>query len=162
MMKMYDLLKSYYERNADKDKLWGSVEKIGCVMDKMKDKHPEKYWSLMREVHEVWNGKHYDTGFAIYEVNNMYHLEDGKEIRGEFWSKKQTDDVLSQYRNRVPQSYNECDFYVALNASYHDLVVSKKKRYPDTYQIEIIEDAIAFWFNDDDKAEGKVWWYFNK
>ena len=161
MMNIYEMLKSYYERSNDKEKLWGSIEEMAEVLDAMKEKHPDKYWHLMREIHEVWNGAHYDTAFAMYEVSKMYHLEDDREVRGEYWSKKMTDDVLRQYRSRVPSTYNECDFYVALNASYHDLVNSKRKRFPDKYENEIIEDAIAFWFNDDHMPDGKVWWYFN-
>ena len=162
MMNIYDMLKSYYEGNKDSNRLWGSIQEMAEILETLKIKHTDKYWKLMRKLHEVWNGSHYDTAFAMYEVSNMHHIEDGREICGEYWSKKQTDDVMGQYRNRVPASYNDCDFYVALNASYHDYVVSKRKRFPDKYENEIIEDAIAFWFNDDDMPDGKVWWYFNR
>lgn len=161
-MKIYDVLYAYYNRYNDKEKLWNSIEEVSEYLDCQKDNDKDKYWKMMRKLHEVWNGKHYDEMFAEWEVEQMYHIEGDRESRGEYWTRKQTNDVLAQYRSRVPSQYNECDFYVALNATYHDLVVSKKKRFPDRYESEIIEDAIAFWFNDDDKPDGKVWWYFNR
>jgi hypothetical protein len=161
-MKAYEVIKSYYDMTNDKSKLWSSIKEVSDMLYPMKEAHPDKYWCLMRKIHEVWNGSHYDAIFAKYEVDKMYHTEGEHEVKGEYWSKKQTDEVLSKVRSSVPQSYNEYDFYVALNASYHDYCVSKKQRYPDKWEEEIIEDAIAFWFNDNDKPDGKVWWYFNR
>lgn len=162
MMKIYEILKNYYDRNRDNDKLWGSIEELSEMFEDYKEKDQEGYWSLMRKLHEVWNGMHYDCLFAKYEVENMYHLEGDREVKGEYWSKKQTDDLFQVYKSKIHSGYNEYDFYVGLNASYHDLVNSKRVRFPDKYESEIVEDAVAFWFQDADMAEGKVWWYFNR
>ena len=162
MMNVYEYLKGYYGKMPDKDKLWESIEEMSEALKCWEQQDKQKYWELMRKLHEVWNGRHYDEAFAEYEVEHLFHQEGDREISGEHWSKKQTDDVLSQYRSRVPATYNDWDFYVALNATYHDLVVSKKKRFPDKFETEIIEDAIALWFNDADREDGKVWWYFNR
>lgn len=163
-MSYKDFLKENYSKvRGDEAVMWKSVESVSELIEKMKDAHPQMYWSFMREQHEIVRGKHFDEAYAKYEVSQMCHKgADGKMYRGEHWSVEETNSVLSQYRSSVPSQYNEYDFYVALNAQYHDYCAWVKKHIPDKDETEVIvSSAIAFWFNDEDWGNtSKVWDYF--
>lgn len=76
---------------------------------------------------------------------------------------EETNSVLSTMRGRVPAEYNEYDFYVALNSQYHDTVNVATKHFDSQEKAEsyIIDEAIAFWFNDSDwPGHNKPWIYF--
>lgn len=160
------------KHNASKFKgseevMWASIEKVSDALKKFVEKHPdlkEDYWEFMRDQHEAMAGHHFNEPYAKWEVEKMHHKGmDGTTYMGEHWSIEQTNAVLNGMRSKIPAAYNEWDFYVALNASYHDFCKAAKKHLPDKADELIIDLAVAFWFDDEDwDGTTKVWDYFRK
>lgn len=163
-MTLKEIIKEYPQNfTGSSQKMWDTIDIVSETMQCIEDTNPDLYWGMIKDVYRVLCGGHYNQKFAEWQVEQMYHIGiDGKEHKGAHWTKSQIDDVISSHRGEIPKSYTDWDVYVALNASYHDLCKSKKKRHPDNYEEEILLDGIAFWFNDDDMKENKVWDYFNK
>lgn len=166
MGRYYDMVKANYNKlRNDEGIMWENIKMWDKHLEEMREHHPDMYWEIMRRTHEMIYGKHFDEEYAKWQVKQMRHKgDDGKEYKGEHWSLEQTNDVLAKQRSKVPAEYNEFDFYVALNAQYHDTICVAKKYFNDdvmagTY---IIDEAIAVWFNDSDWPTGKVWEYFAK
>lgn len=131
--------------------------------DYVRVNNPAKYWEMMRSTYVDLNGRHFDKVFGEWQVKRMHHKgDDGHRYEGEHWSFEQTNAVMAKYRSRINAAYTEWDFYVALNATYHDFCAWAKKRNPENYESDIIEMALAFWFMDDDwNSATKVWDYFS-
>ena len=162
-MNYKDLVKNNYQKFKGNDKvMWESVESVSMLLDSMKEAHPDIYWKFMREQHELMFGKHFDHDYAKWQVEQMYHTgDDGKQYKGEHWTMEDTNGVLAKYRSKINSNYNEYDFYVALNAHYHDYCGWAKKQFPDAYEQAIIDMAVQFWFMDQDWPDtSKVWEYF--
>lgn len=152
---------------GDERTMWASIGALSDRLEKFVEKHPafkEEYWEMMREQHELIAGCHFNEPYALWEVERMHHKgNDGVEYKGEHWSIEETNGVLPKYRSRIPAEYNEWDFYVALNATYHDFCAWAKKHFAERAEEEIIDIAIVFWFGDEDwDGATKVWDYFRK
>ena len=149
---------------GDESVMWASVEQVEELLDEIKDEHPAVVAAFLRRTHELMNGKHFDKHYAKCEVEKMSHVgDDGRTYDGEHWSREQTNNVMSQYRTKLPAEVNEYDFYVALNATWHDYICWAKEHFPVEADAEnaIIEMAVRFWFRDDDwDGNTKVWCYF--
>lgn len=164
-MKYKELVKSNFTRlKNDDDAMWASIESVSELMEEIREQHPDIYRRFMREQHEIMCGKHYNQAYAEWEVSQMYHKNaDGTVSRGEHWTLEDTNDVLSKHRGKVPSAYNEYDFYVALNAHWHDVwrLASTRLASEEEAIAYVIDEAICVWFNDDDwVGEDKVWTYF--
>lgn len=164
-MSYLDYIKKNYTRVRNDDSvMWGSVAIISALLEEMREAHPAKYWDVMRKTHEVMFGHHFDEMYAKWQVERMHHKgTDGKEYRGEHWALEQTNAVMSRYRGKLSGNVNEYDFYVALNAQYHDYIGWAKAMTANVEEQDtaIIEGAIAFYFADDDwPTDTKVWDYF--
>ena len=135
-------------------------------LEKMREHHPDMYWEMMRDTHELMYGKHFDKEYAEWEVEQMHHKSpDGKVYKGEHWSYEQTTEVMQKYRSKISAEITPCDFYVALNTQWHDYICWAKEHFPNEADAEnaIIEMAVRFWFMDDDwEGNDKVWVYFRK
>lgn len=144
--------------------MWASIEQVDELLDDIKEAHPELYRAFMRRAHELMNGKHFDKHYAKCEVEKMSHIgEDGREYDGEHWSLEQTNSVMAKYRGKLPAEVNEYDFYVALNAHWHDTICTAKRHFPTDAEAEayVIDEAVAVWFMDADwPSATKVWSYF--
>lgn len=149
---------------GDERTMLASVESVSVLLEKIKGEHPDLYWGFLREQHEAMFGHHFNESYAKWEVEKMHHKgEDGTEYKGAHWSEEETNSVLSKYRSKIPSAYNEWDFFVALNASFHDFCRVAKKHAPEGRDELIIELAVAFWFLDEDWDDtSKVWDYFRK
>jgi hypothetical protein len=149
---------------GDESVMWASIEQVSNLLEDIKEPHPDIYWAFMRRAHELMYGKHFDQGYAEWEVEQMHHKSpDGKEHRGAHWTMEQTDAVYDKYRSRLPSEVTPGDFYVALNAQYHDLGEWFMGHMPNKEEAEsaIIESSVKFWFMDDDwPTATKVWCYF--
>lgn len=149
---------------GDEKAMWASIGSVSVLLERIKEEHPDLYWDFLREQHEAMCGHHFNEAYAKWQVERMHHKgEDGTAYKGEHWTLAQTNEVLAKYRPRIPSAYNEWDFYVAMNASYHDFCKSVKKHAPEKFDDLIIDLAIGFWFLDEDwEGTTKVWDYFRK
>ena len=147
---------------GDEKTMWASIGSVSVLLEKIKEEHPDLYWSFLREQHEAMVGHHFNESYAKWQVEHMHHKgADGVEYKGEHWTIEQTNSVLNGMRSKIPAAYNEWDFYVALNASYHDFYKAAKKHMQDKADDLIIDLAVALWFDDEDwEGSTKVWDYF--
>jgi hypothetical protein len=165
MGRYYDMVKANYNKLRNDDNvMWGNVEMWDKHLERMREHHPDMYWEIMRNTHEMMYGKHFDSAYAEWQVDHMYHIgDDGREYKGERWSLKDTNGVMQKYRGRIPGEYNEYDVYVALNAQWHDTICTAKRHFSTIEEAEtyVIDEAVAVWFNDQDwPSHDKVWRYF--
>lgn len=149
---------------GDEKTMWASIESVSALLEKIKEEHPDLYWSFLREQHEAMVGHHFNESYAKWQVEKMHHKGmDGTEYKGAHWTIEQTNSVLNGMRSKIPAAYNEWDFYVALNASYHDFCKAAKKHLPEKADELIIDLAVAFWFDDEDwPNKSKVWDYYKE
>jgi hypothetical protein len=165
MGRYYDMVKANYNKlRNDEGVMWGSIEMWDKHLEEMREHHPDKYWEMMRHTHEMMYGKHFDKEYAEWEVEQMHHkAPDGKMYKGEHWTMDQTTSVMMKYKMKLSPEITPCDFYVALNAEWHDYICWAKEHFPNEADAEnaIIEMAVRFWFMDDDWGDNcKVWEYF--
>lgn len=127
----YKTIKDNFSAYKNSDKaMWGSIELVDDLLEDIKEAHPDKYWEFMRRTHEMMYGMHFDSAYAEWQVEHMYHIgDDGREYIGEHWSLKDTTTVMQKYRARIPGEYNEYDFYVALNTHWHDTICTAKRHF---------------------------------
>lgn len=166
-MSYKDLVKGNASKfRGDEAMMWESIGIVSDMLEEFVERHPdleEEYWEFMREQHEAMCGHHFNEMYARWQVEHMHHKrEDGSTERGEHWPIEATTSVLNKHRGKVPSEYNEWDFYVALNTSWHDFICWAKRNFSQPEE-EVIELAIVFWFADDDwPTKTKVWDYFAK
>lgn len=166
MSSMYkDMIKANYGKvKGDDAVMWASVALVDELLEEMKEHHEERYWQFMRDTHELMYGKHFDQAYAEWEVAQMHHKSpDGKVYKGEHWSMEEATGVMMKYKMKLSPEITPCDFYVALNTTWHDYICWAKEHFPVETDAEnaIIEMAVRFWFNDDDWDDNtKVWEYF--
>lgn len=149
---------------GDESVMWASVEKINQWLEKIKDTHPNEYWSFQRDQHEIMCGKHFDKAYAEWEVAQMMHLNaEGKVCKGEHWGIEDVMRIYAKHKTRIPNEYTEWDVYVALNAHWHDTwcIARAKFATEDVAEEYIIEEAIYLWLLDADwGSHDKPWVYF--
>ena len=166
MGRYYDMVKANYNKlRNDESVMWGSIEMWDKHLEEMKEHHPDKYWEIMRDTHEMMYGKHFDKEYAEWQVEHMHHKCNGKEYKGEHWSYEETFNVMQKYRGVLSPEITPCDFYVALNAQWHDYQCWMHEHFESEEEVDtaIIESAVVFWFKDEDyDGNDKVWSYFRK
>ena len=164
MGRYYDMVKANFNKLRNDDNvMWNSIEMWDKHLEELREHHPDKYWEMMRNTHEMMYGKHFDEAYAEWEVERMHHKCGDKVYKGEHWSLETTTSVMGNYRNILPSEVTPCDFYVALNAQWHDYQCLMSQLFATEAEVDkaIIESAIAFWFKDDDwPGADKVWVYF--
>lgn len=98
---------------------------------------------------------------AKYIVANMHHEEGSKVISGEYFAYDKTREIMRRYANIIGKDIDCIEFYIAINAQYHDYAALFKSWFGNNIDHKIIESAITFWFKDEDyKHESKVKEYF--
>lgn len=166
MGRYYDLVKANFGKlRNDEASMWKHIEIMDELLEEMAKPHKERYWEVLRDTHEVIHGKHFDREYAEWQVEQMHHKCGDKHYKGEHWSYEQTSNVMANYRGQLPSEVTPCDFYVALNAEWHDYHCLMRKLFANEEEAEkaIIEGAVAFWFLDEDyDGNDKVWVYFRK
>lgn len=164
MGRYQDMAKANFNKlRNDESVMWGSIAIIDELLEEMAEHHKERYWAVMRDTHELMHGKHFDKEYAEWQVERMHHKCGDKTYKGEHWSYNDTTSVMSGYRNMLPTEVIACDFYVALNAQWHDYQCLMSQLFATEAEVDkaIIESAIAFWFKDEDwPGADKVWSYF--
>lgn len=156
-----EMIKDYQAKGfGSEKKMWASIDVMEEAMICLKEKDPEAYEEAMRNLHEVFCGPHYNEHFAKEDVSYMRHKnKSGKEEKGEHWNMNQA--VSAIKGTSLPSGVTDWDIYVALNANWHD----KEVKFTDWWGAEadkhIIDDAINFYFQDEDAPEGKIWLYMD-
>lgn len=157
-----EMVKKYHDSGSGgDDALWKCIERIDGFMDNLDEDQKEEMMGLLRTMHEDFIGPHYDRELALDAVEQMYHMnETGQKVRGEHWSIGQAEEIFAAHKARIKDAqYNAFDMYVALNASYNDLVELFREWFDDDYEKKLIEYAVVFWFQDADAPDGKIWRY---
>ena len=156
-----ELIKEYHSKGfGSEKKMWESIYILEDAMMCLKEKAPEEYEEAMRDLHEVFCGAHYNEYFAKMDVGCMHHKNKAGQVeKGEHWSVAQVAEAVKGMS--IPGNANIWDVYVALNANYHDKNVKFLEWFKEDSDKKIIEDAICFYFMDEDAPEGKVWRYMD-
>lgn len=160
-----DMIKSNYSKvKGDDAVMWASVALVDELLEEMREHHKERYWRFMRDTHELMFGRHFDKMYAEWEVEQMHHKgKDGRVHKGERWSCEDASVVMTKYRSILPSEITPCDFYVAINATWHDYICWAMEHFGGEAEAEnaIIDMAVRFWFMDDDWGDStKIWEYF--
>lgn len=131
--------------------MWQSVDSLNEMLCKIKEQHPDMYWTFMREQAGIINGCHYDESFALHDVSTISYTDrNGKKCEGGYWSLEQIEAETKQMS--FPASTTKWDKYVAFNSFYADTCTV----YSDE---EVIKGAFKFYFADEDAPAGKIWRY---
>jgi hypothetical protein len=136
-------------------KMWDEVERVDCLIDKLRKENPEMARKFMREAYEAMNGKHINEWLAREMVEKMWHGEDTKKVMGELVTPSDAMQLLAGMEAEKVEKM-KWDAYVAANAFMHDSVES------GVAKNDILRIAKHWWFHDADMDEGchKVYWYF--
>ena len=156
------LLKEYKKQgNFDEGKMWESVDVLDAViLSKLEEREPELYWEFMRDQHEIFCGPHFDEKFARWEMARMCHKDARGNIhKGEHWADSDVMTVYNKYKSKLPAGSTVWDFAVAITANWHDKIGDYLDWFGDKAEERVIEDAVRFYFLDDDAPEGKIWRY---
>lgn len=153
------MLKEYHAKGMmTKDKNMKVIQVASKHFRRMKEIEPEMCEEMLREIHEIYCGPHYTKFFAVMDVKEMHHTDrNGNEVMGEHWSIDEA--KMKMKEHNLPKDVNEYDFYVAINANYHDKVKLFESWFGADKEKKVIEDAINFYFHDEDAPEGKVFHY---
>ena len=131
-----------------------TMQKITAVMDdhleELEIEHPDMYWDLIHELHEIVNGERFDEATALWAVSQMKN-EDG--TTGQHWTEAETTSVAMS--NSVQfDTFNMYDWYYVMNMIYSDF-------YPIIGSDTAMYVRMAkLWIMDKDVSEGKAWRYF--
>lgn len=157
----HKMLKHYKEKGLFSEaKMWESVESLDELLEEMEEKDPEMFWDFMREQHCIFCGPHFDERFGKWQIEQMHHKgEDGKEYKGMHWPEDDMKAVFDKYKSSLPAGTTYWDVAVAITGNWHDKACLFKKWFPENHEEKVIEDAINFYFKDQDAPEGKVWHY---
>ena len=148
-----DILK--HSPRGGEAKMWDAVERVDRLIDKLREEEPEMARDFLKGEYEAMNGRHVNEWLAKEMVNNMWHYEDGKTVKGEAVTHKDAMGLLDGMDEEKREKM-QWDAYVAANAFMHDMGGTKLS------ESEIMDAARHFWFHDDDMGDTchKVYWYF--
>ncbi len=164
-----EIIEDYKKRGiGNESHMWKMVDMIDDeLMKPLKEHHPNIYWDFMRDIHEIYEGEHFNQEFAEWEVSQMHHKgTDGTLYKGQKWGLEQTTPIFIKIKSQLTKPYNEFDFYVILHSIWHDCCVlyhKWKPEYTEEQMTQMYIDATINWLNDEDygsKDTGKAWRYF--
>ena len=142
-------------------------EVINCLSQAIDDNLTnEDKMKVLKRVHKIIDGGHYDETFAKYQVSKMYYTDNEGDHYGPYYTLEQAKEIYKRYKEDIPTGYNLYDFYVALNMIQSDYTTLVHKWFKDldkdSFEQKIL-DLTLNWLNDTDNPFGntKVWGYFN-
>lgn len=144
-------------------KMWESVVVVDELLESIKEVHPDEYRAFMRKQRVIIHGPHYDEECAKEDVEKMHHSnkQTGLSHTGEHYTMGKAKEVLEQYRSELKHNENVADVYVAINTNWHDKECLFSGWFGESADDNIIEDAVRFFFADEDAPEGKVYLYMS-
>ena len=79
------IIHSYKETvSLTSTKAWDLICSMECLFDNLEETDKEKFWEVMKDIHEDIKGKHFDEVYAEYEVSDMYSTNiRGVVVRGD-------------------------------------------------------------------------------
>ena len=166
-MNYYDLIKKYGEGKGEAA-MWAATKRVSEYLEEIKEKHPEKYWSLIKETYEDMCGPHYNEEFAKWQIEQMYFKDkDGEVHFAPNWSAQQYRTSFELNKHRLKKkTYNCWDWAVALEMSYTDNHCMLKMWFPDATDEEIkakaVDMAVNYLNDDDDSDDGRIWHRYNR
>ncbi len=133
------------------------------VFEPLLEANHSGYWMVMRKMHEIYNGCHFDESFALWEVAQMHHTDKaGMVHKGEHWTLAQVQEVFNKYKTHLKPQDNVYDMYVALHAGWHDGICLDTEYFGTDAEAKNIERSVDFYFMDEDfVGGGKIWKYCN-
>lgn len=115
------------------------------------------------ECYNDYGDEHFNKQEAKRTVDEMYHVKDGKKYIGEKYDMQKAHEVCNRFKDKLEEEVEAADVYVAINAQYHDYCELFEKWFgKGNFDEMVFESAIAFWFDDVDFGEDKLWKYFNE
>lgn len=131
---------------ASEEKMWQSIAQVEELLEHVDEPTRQKF---LRDQHEMMYGPHYNPTFAEYDLSRIAYTDrDNAHRKGPHWTREQ---ALQAITTR-PKAVTECDIYVAANVMYSDLCGV----FDDA---QIIKATVAFFLEDEDAPEGKIWRY---
>lgn len=151
-MHVFDLLKE-----LEPGKMLQCIEVVSEYADNMSMEDETSYNEMMKDLHVIINGKHFDEFTARDVVSKLSYTDKlGKKLNGPYWTLDQIKQSTSPMS--FPSDTTDWDKYVAFNVMYSDLC----KSFDDA---QIIKAANLFFFHDEDWSENgsgeKIWCYIN-
>lgn len=153
MLKYYDIISG---TKGDKAMMWKAVKRVDGLLEKLSEAHPVMAHKFLIDEYVAMNGHHFNETLARQTVASMWHTDqNGERFDGE----AVTPDEAQRLTEGMAEDKREklrWDAYVGANAFVHDLASAGMGLE------EIMKAAKAFWFHDEDMADGKhkVFWYF--
>ena len=149
------LIEHLFNTEKNVEKYQRIIKVLEEAVEHFQEHQTESFMELKQDIHELIHGEKFDEHFAKITVCEMYHIcsEKGKVV-GEVVSIGNTREYIKRYGL---SGINDWDAYVAFNANYHDKKNLFKKWHTENFEEKIIEDAIEFYFKDDDAPDNKVW-----
>jgi hypothetical protein len=106
------------------------------------------------------SSNHFDEYEAKEIVADMCHYEGDKKIEGEKFNMRKAEEVYLKFKNMIPSDSTVEDFYIAINATYHDFYNLLKSWFGPSVEDKIFALAVTFWFQDEDYKGNKLMDYF--
>lgn len=133
--------------------MWDSVKRISNFIEEMRETHPHKVKTFLKEEYIALNGRHFNEATARDTVMGMHHTgNDGKQATGEAVSVEDAQMLVDGMES--PEKW-KWDAYVAANTMAHDLGNTGMS------MNQIMTAAKHFFFHDEDFSDGnKVFWYY--
>lgn len=150
MSKFRKLVETASMKPNAKELMYGLTDIFEDHLSKLEAVHPEYYWDVIHELHELVNGAYFDEPMAVWAVSKMEN-EDGTV--GGHWSETDTTSVAAS-EGIVFDKFNKWDWYYVLNmiySDYYNVVGGDTSMY--------IKLARTF-LMDRDAPEGKAFKYF--
>ena len=166
-MNFYELVKKYGEGKGEAA-MWAATRRVSEYLEEMKEKHPEKYWSLIKETYEDMCGPHYNEEFAKWQIEQMFYKDKNEEVHfAPNWSAQQYRTSFELNKHRLKKkTYNCWDWAVALEMSYTDNHCMLRMWFPDATDEEIkvkaVDMAVNYLNDDDDSDDGRIWHRYNR
>lgn len=132
-----------------------SMQELASVLNehmmKLEIVHPDVYWGVIHEMHEIVYDSHFDEDMAMYAVSKMEN-EDGST--GAHWNKAETDQVGAN-EGLAFDKFNKWDWYYVLNMIHSDYYKAIGGNTSMYFQLA------KAWITDKDAPEGKAFRYWS-
>lgn len=144
---------------------WDIIACFAKTISEIKFDDEKKPMCVIKDIHEIMYGKHFDEFLAEHQVSEMFYInEKGEKISREEFTHSDAKRIYDKMVKNISNDITIWDVYVALNAQYNDYINLYKSWFEKLTEEElkdkIIKSTIVNWFEDADASNHKVWDYF--